>query len=73
VDGLLKWEIVINDGVAVLEAIELLLEYGYSFWDSLIIEVSIKGRAEILLSEELSHGQAIQGVTIMNPFKTNLS
>jgi len=70
VGDLLKWEVVINDGVAVLDAIELLLQYGYSFWDSLIIEASIKGGAQILLSEDLSHGQTIQGVTIMNPFKT---
>ena len=73
VDDLLKWEVVINDGAAVLEAIELVLQYGYSFWDSLIIEASIKGGAEILLSEDLSHGQTIQGVTIMNPFKTTPS
>jgi len=73
VGDLLKWEVVINDGVAVLDAIELLLQYGYSFWDSLIIEASIKGGAEILLSEDLSHGQTIQGVTIMNPFKTTPS
>jgi predicted nucleic acid-binding protein len=73
VNDLLKWEVVINDGVAVLDAIELLLQYGYSFWDSLIVEASIKGGAEILLSEDLSHGQTIQGVTIMNPFKTTPS
>ncbi|HUT72539.1 MAG TPA: PIN domain-containing protein [Desulfatiglandales bacterium] len=73
VGDLLKWEVVINDGVSVLEAIELLLQYGYSFWDSLIIEAAIKGGAEILLSEDLSHGQTIQGVTIMNPFKTSPS
>jgi predicted nucleic acid-binding protein len=69
VGDLLKWQVVINDGAAVLDAIELLLQYGYSFWESLIIEASIKGGAEILLSEDLSHGQTIQSVTIMNPFK----
>ena len=70
---LLKWEVVINDGVSVLDAIELLLKYRFSFWDSLIIEAAIKSGAKIVLSEDLSHGQTIQGVTITNPFKANPS
>jgi predicted nucleic acid-binding protein len=73
VSDLLKWQVVINNGRTVLDAIELLLRYGYSFWDSLIIEAAVKSGAEILLSEDPSHGQTIQGVTIMNPFEGNRS
>jgi predicted nucleic acid-binding protein len=40
----------------------------YSFWDSLIIQAAIKGGASLLLSEDLSGGQTIRGVTIKNPF-----
>ena len=53
-----------------LEAVEILFRYGYSFWDSLIIEAAIKSGAGALLSEDLSHGQIINDVTIKNPFKT---
>ena len=70
VSDLLKWDVVVNDGESIIEAIEILLRYGYSFWDSLIIEAAIRGGAAVLLSEDLSHGQIIDGVTIKNPFKT---
>jgi len=69
VSDLLKWDVVVNDGESIIEAIEILLRYGYSFWDSLIIEAAMRSGASVLLSEDLSHGQIIHGVTIKNPFK----
>jgi len=68
VSDLLKWEIVVNDGDSILEAIELHSRHKYSFWDSLIIQAAIKGGASLLLSEDLSGGQIIHGVAIKNPF-----
>jgi len=70
VSDLLKWDVVVNDGESIIEAIEILLRYGCSFWDSLIIEAAIRSGAVVLLSEDLSHGQIINGLTIKNPFKT---
>jgi len=70
VSDLLKWDVVVNDGESIIEAIEIFLRYGYSFWDSLIIEAAITSGAVVLLSEDLSHGQILHGVTIKNPFKT---
>jgi predicted nucleic acid-binding protein len=67
----LKWDVVINDGESILEAIEILSRYGYSFCDSLIIEAAIRGGTTVLLSEDLSHGQIIDGLTIKNPFKSS--
>ena len=71
VSDLLKWEVVVNDGESILEAAEILFQYGYSFWDSLIIAAAMKSGAEALLSENLAHGQTIDGVTIKNPFQTD--
>jgi predicted nucleic acid-binding protein len=68
VDDLLTWEVVVNDGDSILEAIELHLSHKYSFWDSLIIQAAIKGGASLLLSEDLSGGQTLGGITINNPF-----
>ena len=70
IQDLLKWEVMINDGESILAAIEIHLRYNYSFWDSMIIESAIKSGALLLLSEDLSDGQIINGVTIKNPFKT---
>jgi predicted nucleic acid-binding protein len=72
VSDLLRWEMVVNDGDSILEAIELRSRHKYSFWDSLIIQAAIKGGASLLLSEDLSGGQTIQGVAIRNPFKSPL-
>ena len=72
VSDLLRWEIVVNDGDSILEAMELHSRHKYSFWDSLIIQAAIKSGASLLLSEDLSGGQTIHGVTIKNPFKSPL-
>ena len=65
---LLKWNVVANDGESILEAVNILLRYHYSFWDSMIIEAAVKSGAGMLLTEDLSDGQIISGVTIKNPF-----
>ena len=67
----LKWDVIVNDGEAILGAIDIQLKYNYSFWDSMIIHAAISSGAALLLSEDLSHGQSIGGVTIKNPFRSN--
>lgn len=39
-----------------------------SFWDALIIEAALAGGASVLYTEDLQHGQVINGLTITNPF-----
>jgi len=65
----LRWQVVVNNGDSILDAIDIYDKYRYSFWDSMIIEAAIKGGAVFLMSEDLQHGQVISGVTIRNPFK----
>ena len=64
----LKWHLVVNTGDSIIDAIDICLRFGYSFWDSMIIEAAIKGGAAILISEDLQDGQVVSGVTIRNPF-----
>jgi predicted nucleic acid-binding protein len=42
--------------------------YGYSIFDSLVIAAALQAGATTLYSEDLQHGQAIDGLTIRNPF-----
>ncbi len=70
VSDFLKWDVVINDGDIILEAIKIQTEYGYSFRDSMIITAAIKGGADMLLTEDLADGQSIKGVSVVNPFIT---
>lgn len=65
----LKWDIVINDGEVLLGAIDIHRRYQFSFWDSMIVFTALSSGASKLLSEDLSHGQIINGVEISNPFK----
>ena len=65
----LRWQVVVNNGDSIPDAIDIRDKYRYSFWDSMIIEAAIKGGAVFLMSEDLQHGQVISGVTISNPFK----
>jgi len=64
----LTWEVVVNDGLAVLDAITICKKYGYSFWDSLIIDAAIKSGSKIILTEDLCEGQVLEGLIIQNPF-----
>jgi predicted nucleic acid-binding protein len=68
IGDLLNWEIVVNDGLSILSAIQLQKRYKFSFWDSLIIHAALQAGTETLLSEDLSAGQKIRGTTIENPF-----
>lgn len=52
----------------ILSAVVRSREHMLSFWDALIIEAALKGGADRLLTEDLQHGQVIEGLRIENPF-----
>lgn len=39
-----------------------------NFWDALIVESALQGQAEVLYTEDLNHGQVIDGLRVENPF-----
>ena len=49
-------------------ALEIMGQTGYSFYDSLILAGAKSGGCTILYSEDLQNGQLIDGVRIVNPF-----
>lgn len=68
----LAWEVILIDGPLVLEASEVEEDHRLSFWDALIVVAAKRGRASILLSEDLRHGQKIEEMSIQNPFRSTL-
>ena len=66
----LRWEVVVNTGDAVLEAIELESRWKLSFWDALIVHAARASGAEVLYSEDLAHDQVYDTVHVVNPFRT---
>jgi predicted nucleic acid-binding protein len=49
-------------------ALHIAERYGYSIFDSLIIAAALHVGADTLYSEDMRDGQAINGLTIRNPF-----
>jgi predicted nucleic acid-binding protein len=64
----LTWEVVSNDGDAVLEAIDIETGESISFWDALVVAAAKRGGAEVLLSEDLSEGRKFGAIVVRNPF-----
>jgi predicted nucleic acid-binding protein len=63
-----SWTVVVNDKYITLKAIDLQEKFGFSFWDSLVIQAAIQSQAGILLSEDLPDGQVVKDLKILNPF-----
>jgi predicted nucleic acid-binding protein len=52
----------------VHDALEIVGTVGLSFWDALIVATAEASRCRRLLTEDMSAGQRIRGLTIVNPF-----
>jgi predicted nucleic acid-binding protein len=65
----LSWEVVVNTGESVLEALEIEDHHGISFWDALVIQAAESAGAAVLYSEDLSDGQSYGSVRVVNPFR----
>lgn len=63
----LAWQVVVNGGESILEALELEARYQLSFWDALVVHAAHVAGAEVLYSEDLSDGQRYGTVQVKNP------
>ena len=64
------WDVVINDTRIILQATEIQEAHRLSFWDALIVSAAFAGNAATIVTEDLNHGQHIEGIYIRNPFVT---
>lgn len=62
------WDIVVNTRQSILDAITTETRYQVSFWDGLILQAAKRAGAKIIYSEDLSHGQMYDYMTVRNPF-----
>lgn len=63
-----KLDVVIPSVEMTLDAIDLQRLKSLSFRDAMIVQVARASGCEILLSEDMQHGQTIAGLRIVNPF-----
>lgn len=68
IDDYIRWEVVVNDGASILDALEIEKRFKISFWDALIIQAANASGARILYSEDLNHSQTYGSVRVVNPF-----
>ncbi|MFP5207186.1 MAG: PIN domain-containing protein [Acidobacteriota bacterium] len=68
IEFLARFDVVETNVSDVLAAIDLHRLHQLSFWDALVIQSARKAGCRVLLSEDLQHGQTIDGVRIVNPF-----
>jgi predicted nucleic acid-binding protein len=64
----LTWQVIVNGGESILEAIDLESRYQISFWDALVVHAAQVSGVEVLYSEDLSDGQRYGSVRVINPF-----
>ena len=67
---LLAWRPIPVNGLLLDRAWKIQDRYQLSFWDSLIIAAAHAASCRWLLTEDLQDGQSIDGVTVVNPFRT---
>ena len=52
----------------IIRASELEESHQLSFWDAMIVAAARQAGAEKILTEDLNHGEVINGVFVENPF-----
>lgn len=62
------FDVVDSTGQSVCAALDLAVQYQLSWWDALVLEAAIRSKAQVLYSEDFSHGQRFGPLTIVNPF-----
>lgn len=63
------WQPLTQDHALMEAAWAFEVRYGLSFWDSLIVASAQQLGCELLLSEDLQHGQRFGGLQVIDPFK----
>ena len=69
VRDLSRFPVVPVDTPLILAGIAATRRFGFSFWDALIVQAALQAGAEVLYSEDLQHGQRIEGMRVENPFR----
>jgi predicted nucleic acid-binding protein len=64
----MRFEVQDNTVALLSDALDLQARYRFSYWDCAIIAAARSRGCDELASEDMRHGQTIDGVTIVNPF-----
>ena len=62
------WAVVDSDVTLVECAMERSIRNQLSIWDAMVIEAALRSGAQTLYSEDLTHDQRFDTLTVVNPF-----
>src|SRR5439155_25037887 len=68
VRDLMAWDPVAVDAGVLELGWKIQDRYHLSFWDALIVAAAKSAGCRYLLTEDLQHGQQLDGVTVLSPF-----
>ena len=63
------WNVRELSAASIVRASEIEERYRLSFWDAMVIVAAYESKCDKLLTEDMKHGQMIEGVIIENPFR----
>lgn len=70
IEVLSRLDVVILGVEDVLAAIDLHRLHGFAIWDALVIRAALNAGCRVLYSEDLQEGRRIDGLEVVNPFRT---
>lgn len=65
--NLLAWRPVSVDRIVIEGAWTIQDRYQFSGWDALIVAAAQQAGCDFLLTEDLQHGQELDGISVVNP------
>jgi predicted nucleic acid-binding protein len=68
VESYFRFEVVEPVATDIFAAIDIHRLHRISYWDALVLHCARKAGCRVVLSEDMQHGQVIEGVRIVNPF-----
>lgn len=72
-EALCGLELLVVGPPEILRAFSVEQRYRINFWDALIVSSAVSANAATLFTEDLTHGQRIGKLQIVNPFRSQLS
>jgi predicted nucleic acid-binding protein len=70
VELLAEFDVAKLEVADVLAAIDLHRLHGFSLWDALILRAAMRTGCSVLFSEDMQQAREIDGVRIVNPFRS---
>ncbi|MDR3701316.1 MAG: PIN domain-containing protein [Candidatus Sulfopaludibacter sp.] len=68
-DRIAVWPVALIDYGAIQAAVDLTTRHSLSFWDGLVVVTAARSGATRLYTEDLTDGQRIMELEVVNPFK----